>query len=211
MTGDSLDGYSAGERARIEAMLDHEGAEDEDGFAPSEPVGAIRRTVRWLIWLTSLAMLALTGWHVAALALLPDTALDGVHAPIALTIGFTLFGIVLLLWFDGRWRWLPLLALAIGAFGVAGLSMRWVDSSKTGVHEYWAGLERGSAVLPGDLCYRIDAATFALRRRNGRAGFTYRRGIWPSTFSEAEFKRYFFSDLPMRAGTDGWTCVARPA
>lgn len=208
MTSDSLDGFSAGEQARIAAMLDHD-AEEEDFVPPESGVGPVRRAVRWLIWLVSLTALALVGWHVAALAILPDTAFDGVHAPIALTIGFALFGILLLLWFDGRWQWLPLVVLAAGAFGVAGLSMRWVDSSKRGIHEYWAGLERGWAVLPGDLCYRIDANTFALRRQRGREGFTYRRGIWPGAFSEAEFKRYFFSDLPMKQGADGWTCVAR--
>lgn len=210
MTSDSLDGYSAGDRARIEALLDHEGADDEADFAGYAPnIGPLRRMVRWLIWLVSLAALVLTGWHVIALAMFPDKAFDGVHAPVPLTIGFALFGILMLFWFDGRWRWSLLVLLACVAFAVAGLSMRWVDSSKRGIHEYWAGLERGSAVLPGDLCYRIDAANFALRRQSGRGGFTYQRGIWPGSFSEAEFKRYFFSDLPMRTGADGWTCVAR--
>lgn len=209
MTRDSLDGFSAGERARIAAMLDQDTADGEEDFGTAERVGPVRRAVRRLIWLVSLAVLALAGWHVAGLAFLPDKAFDGVHAPIALTIGFALLGIILLLWFDGRWQWLPLLLLGLGAFGVAGLSMRWVDSSKSGVHEYWAGLERGWAVLPGDLCYRIDATAFKLRRQRGREGFAYRRGIWPGAFSEGELRRYFFSDLPMKQGADGWTCVAR--
>lgn len=204
---DTLDGYSAGERARIEAMLDHPANEEEE-FS-SERVGPIRRVVRWSCWLLILIALGAVGWHVAALAMLPDKAFDGVHAPVALTIGFALLGIVLMLWFDARLQWTPLFLLGIAAFGVSGLSMRWVDSSKTGIHEYWAGIERAAAVLPGDLCYRIDGATFALRREAGRAGFTYQRGIWPSAFSEGEFQRYFFSDLPMRARADGWTCVAR--
>jgi hypothetical protein len=62
--------------------------------------------------------------------------------------------------------------------------------------------------LRGDLCYSIDAQTFELRG-SGPARFAYRRGLWPSAFGEDEFKRYFFSDLPMRARADGWTCVAR--
>jgi hypothetical protein len=62
--------------------------------------------------------------------------------------------------------------------------------------------------LSGDLCYRIDAKTFELRGANAAARFNYVRRVWPGAFSEPEFKRYFFSDLPMRARPDGWTCRA---
>lgn len=197
------------ERAQVAALLAERGEEGED-WSPEPRIGPVRRTLRRLLRLMSLAALAAVAWHLFALWLLPDTPFDGVHAPIPLTIGFALFGILLLLWFDGRWRWLPLFALGIGALAVSGLSMRWIDSSRSGVHEYWAGIERGWAVLPGDLCYRIDGKTFRLRRQHGREGFTYRRGIWPGAYSEAEFRRYFFSDLPMRMGADGWACRAAP-
>jgi hypothetical protein len=204
MTGDEWSGFSAGERAQIEALLDPELQEDDD-FTP-EAVGLVRRVMRWLLRLICLATLGLVGWHVYALASLPDKPFDAVHAPIVLTIGSALAGTLFILWFDGKWRRALLLLLGVAALALSALSMRWVDSAKSGIHEYWAGLERGRAVLPGDLCYRIDARDFALRREVAKTRFTYQRGIWPSAFSEAEFKRYFFSDLPMTAKAEGWTC-----
>jgi hypothetical protein len=86
--------------------------------------------------------------------------------------------------------------------------MRWVDSSAGGVRESWSGVALAKVQLRGDLCYRIGARSFDLRG-SGPARFAYQRGLWPSAFGEDEFKRYFFSDLPMRARSDGWTCIAR--
>jgi len=205
---DALSGLPPEERARIAALLAERGDDGDDAWV-EEPVGPIRRVVRLLLRSLCLAAAGVIGWHYYALASLPDKPFNAVFVPIGLTIASGLAGIVLLLWFDGKWRRILLLLLGGGALAFAGNSMRWVESSHSGVHEYWAGLPRSAVKLSGDLCYRIDAETFALG--GGRAVFTYRRGIWPSNFGEAEFRRYFFSDLRMAARADGWKCIARGA
>ncbi|MES2444341.1 MAG: hypothetical protein V4574_16050 [Pseudomonadota bacterium] len=204
----ALNACSADERAEIEALLEARAqADDEDeAFAP-EPVGAVRRVLRWAIRLVALAVLGAIGWYRYALESL-KTPFDGVHAPVALTVASGLIGVLLLLWFDGKGRRGPLLLLGAAALALCGLSMRWVDSGRGGVREHWSGLEFSRTRLSGDLCYRIDAQVFALRGA-GPARFTYVRGIWPGAYGEDEFKRYFFSDLPMRRRADGWTCIAR--
>jgi hypothetical protein len=196
------------ERAEIEALLGRGGAEDEDEDFVAEPIGPVRRVLRWLLRLVCLAVAGLIGWHLLALSSLPDKPFDAVHAPIVLTIGSGLAGMLFLLWFDGRLRRVLLLLLALAALAVSGLSMRWVDSSRSGIREYWAGVERQRMRLGDDLCYTIDGKTFVLRGAGG-GRFAYMRGIWPGAFGEAEFRRYFFSDLPMAADANGWTCAAR--
>lgn len=203
---DALSGLRFDERVRVAAMLAEREGDEAPG--PGEGVGLGRRLVRYVLLIVTVAVVGVTGWHLVALASLPEQPFDGVDAPIALTIGFALLGILLLWWFDGRWRWLPLALLGLGALAISGLSMRWVDSSRGGVREFWAGVSLSKTRMSGDLCYRIDAKRFELRGAGG-ARFVYDRGVWPGSYSEAEFRRYFFSDLPMRAGPDGWTCVAR--
>jgi hypothetical protein len=207
MASEALDGLTAGERARIEAMLDHDSGDGDDDFPPPEPVGPARRILRFPFRLLCVALIGAVGWHVFALATL-KSPYDAVHIPVPLSLGSGIIAVVMLLWFDGKWQRLPILLLGLAALGLCGLSMRWVDSSAGGVRESWSGVTLGKAQLRGDLCYRIDSRVFELRG-SGPARFTYRRGIWPGTFGEAEFKRYFFSDLPMRVGVDGWICVAR--
>ncbi|MCW3836780.1 hypothetical protein ACFQ1E_12120 [Sphingomonas canadensis] len=210
MADDSLSGLSAGERARIAAMMaeghPEGGALDEE--APSERAGPLRRFVRVLLWLLCLAILAAALWHAISLSFLAAAPAGALASPLPLTIGLAMLAIILLLWFDGRPLWTPLLLLGLASAAMSGISMRWIDSTPAGVREHWAGIERQRVRLGGDLCYRIDGAAFALRDAGGR-GFTYPRGLWPGSFSEAEFRRYFFSDAPMRAGADGWTCVVR--
>jgi hypothetical protein len=207
MASDALDGLSAGERARIEAMLDHDSVDGDEDFTASEPIGLARRVVRAPFRLLCLALIGAVGWHIAVLATL-RSPYDAVHVPVALTVGSAIVAVLLLLWFDGKWQRLPILLLGLAALGLCGLSMRWVDSSAGGVRESWSGLTVARVPLRGEPCYRIDAATFALRG-SGPARFAYRRWLWPSAFGEDAFKRYFFSDLPMRARADGWRCVAR--
>src|SRR4051812_45562398 len=101
MASDALDGFSAGERARIGVLL-VKVSKEEGVFLPPEPVGAIRRLVRWLLRLIGLAVLGLAGWHAYALASLPDKPFDAIHAPLALTIGSALAGMLFMLWFDGK-------------------------------------------------------------------------------------------------------------
>ena len=206
-SGDTLSGLSAQERAEIEALLTRDDAAPED-VGPAQRIGPFRWVIRMALRIASLAVLGVVGWHIYALAGLPEKPFDAIHAPLALTIGSGLVAILLLLWFDGKPRRLLLALFGLLALTACLLSMRWADSSRHGVREYWAGIERGSTTLSGDLCYRIDAAVFELRGA-GRARFVYRRGIWPGAFDEAAFKRYFFSDLRMRSGADGWTCIDR--
>lgn len=206
---DALSDLPPEERARIAALLAERGDADEDEWEPEERVGPVRRVVRLLLRLLCLAAAGVIGWHYYALASFPDTPFNAVFVPIGLTIASGLAGILFLLWFDGKWRRILLLLLGAGALAFAGNSMRWIDSSRSGVHEYWAGLPRASVKLSGDLCYRIDARNFSLR--GARAVFTYQRGYWPSTFGEEAFKRYFFSDLKMASTPSGWTCHARDA
>ena len=176
---------------------------------PARPrVGPVRWLLRLLGWLVCVAAAGAVAWHFHALSTLPDRPFDAVHAPIGLTIGAAAVGVFLLLWFDGKLRRVVLLLLAVAALGLAGLSTRWIDSSRSGVREYWAGHEIARARLPGDLCYRIDGAVFVLRGA-GKARFEYKRGYWPTAFGEVELKRYFFSDVPMRARADGWICIDR--
>jgi hypothetical protein len=207
MASEALDGLSAGERARIEAMLDRDSGDGDDDFPPPEPVGLARRILRFPFRLLCVALIGAVGWHVFALATL-KSPYDAVHVPVPLTLGSGIIAFVMLLWFDGKGQRLPILLLGLAALGLCGLSMRWVDSSAGGVRESWSGLVLRKVQLGGDLCYRIDSRVFELRG-SGHARFAYPRGIWPGTFSDSEFKRYFFSDLPMRAGAGGWTCVAR--
>lgn len=202
----ALNACSPAERAEIDALLEAHPDGDWEVY-PAERIGLVRRAMRLLIGLLCLAAVASVAWHVVALASL-GSAYDAVHVPIALTIGSGLIGLVLLIGFDGKWQRIPVLLLALAALGLCGLSMRWVDSAPGGVREYWSGVELARVRLTGDLCYRIDPATFTLRGA-GPARFAYRRGFWPSAFGEEDFKRYFFSDLPIRVKADGWTCVAR--
>lgn len=203
--GDALSDLSAAERAQIEAMV----AERRAGDARAEsPSGLIRRGIRLQLRLACLAIAGALAWYLGALALLPEAANGALRAPLPLTIGLALAAVVFLLWFDGVWRRILLLLLGL-AFAAAGaLSMRWVDSAQAGVREHWAGYERSVVRIGEPRCYRIDARTLAIRG-TGQRVFVYERWIWPASSSEAEFRAYFFSDAPMEARADGWTCVAR--
>lgn len=207
MASDALDGLSASERVRIEALLDHESGDADEDFAPREPIGLIRRVLRFPARLLCLAAIGAVGSHVVALATL-KSPYDAVHVPIALTIGSGIIAVLLLLWFDGKWQRVPILLLGLAALGLCGLSMRWVHSAAGGVREYWAAAAVTGVQLRGDLCYRMDPASFELRGA-GPARFVYRRGFWPSAFDEEAFRHYFFSDLKMTSGAGGWTCRDR--
>ncbi|MBO9711966.1 hypothetical protein [Sphingomonas sp.] len=205
---DALRGVSAVERAEIEAMLSHHAEDEGEAGTPYPRSGPVKRLLRALAWLICLGAIGVIGWHWAALGTIPDTPNDGVHAPLVLTLALGGGGVLLLLLFNGKWQRGLLFLVGLGLLGLCGLSMRWIDSSRAGVREHWAGLERQVVKLPGDLCYRLGVDAFELRGA-GPARFVYKRGTWPSAFSDLEFRRYFFSDAPLRTTADGWNCPAR--
>jgi hypothetical protein len=179
------------------------------GEGVAAPAGPVRLVLRWLMRLLCLAVAGAIGWHIYALANLPDRPFDAIYASPVLTVLAGLSAILFLLWFDGRLRGLPLFVIGVAALALCGLSMRWIDTSAHGLREHWSGLELHKAALAGDLCYRVDGGSFALRGAIPEEVFTYSRGWWPSAFDEETFKRYFFSDLPMAAQPDGWKCHER--